>query len=91
MSFASWMECDLGHMWPVEEDVLCPVCSSPGWRRDERTNNVVHLERATVIKRVVDLESEIRTLRRVVAEQAHHHRAEHPQCPGLPDASAAAL
>ena len=73
MSFASWMECDLGHMWPVEEDVLCPVCSSPGWRRDERTNNVVHLERATVIKRVVDLE------------------AEHPQCPGLPDASAAAL
>jgi argininosuccinate lyase len=83
MSFATWMECPLGHMWSEGED-HCPVCGRIGWMHSERVeDDVHHVQRALVIKQVADLEAQIRHLRQVVAEQAQHHKEQHPECLGV--------
>lgn len=83
MSFATWMECPLGHMWALGED-HCPVCGRIGWTHSERVeDDANHVQRALVIKQVADLEAQIRHLRQVIAEQAHHHKETHSECPGL--------
>jgi hypothetical protein len=84
MSFATWMECTLGHMWALGEDD-CPVCGRTGWAHAEKIEpDADHMQRAAVIKNVTELEAEVAQLRRVIAEQAHHHKVEHRHCEGLP-------
>jgi len=92
MNVVAWMECGIGHMWPVDPPLeRCPECGETGWLHTETVLEEGHQTRAMVIKKVSDLEEEIRHLRQVVAEQARHHKSAHPTCSGLPDASAAAL
>jgi hypothetical protein len=93
MNVVAWMECGLGHMWPTEPPTSrCPTCGETGWLHTEAVlEDEGHQTRAMVIKRVTDLEAEIRHLRTVVAAQARHHKSHHPDCLGLPDADAQAM
>lgn len=88
MAFASWMECTLGHMWPVGDGDHCPVCGRIGWGHSEKVeDDSAHMQRAMVIKNVAEMEAEIRHLRQVIAEQARHHKLCHEDCAGLTPAT----
>lgn len=90
MSIVAWMECGLGHMWATGD--RCPTCGQTGWLHTEAVlEGEGHQTRAMVVKRVTDLEADIRHLRAVVAAQARHHKVHHPDCLGLPDADAQAV
>lgn len=86
MSVVVWMECGLGHMWEPPDE-RCPTCGEVGWMHTETVLPGAHQTRAMVIKKVSDLEAEMRHLRSVVAAQARHHKTHHPDCLGLPDAA----
>lgn len=81
-SNANWMECNLNHMWTLEEGATCPVCGGQGWLVTQRIDLTGHHTRESVLITVSELEAQIRHLRQVVAEQAEHHKTAHPNCPG---------